>query len=60
MTEDHVMKFKKLECSRRVAGSVSVTGTKLQRRTQLEPLGLHTLDVLFFKQIIYMKSIFFD
>lgn len=54
------MKFKKLECGRCVAGGVSVIKTKLQIRTQLEPLGLHTLDVLFFKQIIYMKSIFFE
>lgn len=60
MTIGHVMKFKKLECSRCVAGGASVIGTKLQTRTKLEPLGLHTLGVLFFKQIIYMKSIFFE
>lgn len=60
MTEGHVMKFKKLECSRCVAGGVSVIGTKLRISTQLEPLGLHTLDVLYFKQINYMKCIFFE
>lgn len=51
------MIFKKLECIRCVA----LCRFKLVvLKYQLELLGLHTLDVLFFKQIIHMKNIFFE